>query len=132
MMKLCTLTAYRNRHSCATALLTLIEDWKQSFDSKQLVSVLSTDISKAFESLNHSLTIKKLYAHGFGGSSLNLMRSFFDNRLNRLKMCDATSDWIKMKRGCPQGSSFGPLLCNIYQKDMSAHVKDANLTMYAS
>ena len=36
-----------------------------------------------------------------------------------------------MERGCPQGSSFGPLLWNIYQNNMSAHVKDANLTMYA-
>ena len=46
-------------------------------------------------------------------------------------MCDATSDWIKMERGCPQGSSFGPLLRNIYQNEMSAHVNDVNLTMYA-
>ena len=70
-------------------------------------------------------------AYGFGERSLNLMRSFFDERLNRVKMCDATSDWTKMERGCPQGSSFGPLLWNIYQNDMSAHVKDVNLTMYA-
>ena len=87
--------------------------------------------SKAFDSLSHSLTVKKLEAYGFGGRSLNLMRSFFDNRLNRVKMCDATSDWTKMERGCPQGSSFGPLLWNIYQNDMSAHVKNVNLTMYA-
>ena len=92
------MTAYRKRHKCKTTLLTLIEDWKQAVNSKQLVSVLSTDMSKAFDSLNHSLTIKKLEAYGFGGRSLNLMQSFFDNRLNRLKMCDATIDWIKMKR----------------------------------
>ena len=48
-----------------------------------------------------------------------------------IKMGDVTSDWIKMERGCPQGSSFCPLLWNIYQNDMSAHVKDVNLTMYA-
>ena len=125
------MTAYRKRHSCETTLLTLIEDWKQAVDSKQLVSVLSTDMSKAFDSLSHSLTVKKLEAYGFGERSLNLMRSFFDERLNRVKMCDATSDWTKIERGCPQGSSFGPLLWNIYQNDMSAHVKDVNLTMYA-
>ena len=47
-------------------------------------------------------------------------------------MRDATSDWIKMERGYPQGSPFDPLLWNIYQNDMSAHVKDANLTIYAN
>ena len=107
----------------------LIEEWKRAVGSKQLVSVLSTDMSKAFDSLSHSLTIKKLEAYGFGGRSLNLMRSFFADRLNRVKICDVTSYWIKMERGCPQGSSFGPLLWNIYQNDMLALVKDANLTM---
>ena len=47
--------AYRKRHSCETTLLMLIEDWKQAVDSKQMVSVLSTDMSKAFDSLSHSL-----------------------------------------------------------------------------
>jgi len=36
-----------------------------------------------------------------------------------------------MERVCPQGSFFGTLLWNINQNDMSAHVKDANLTMHA-
>ena len=94
----------------------------KSTSSKKLVPVLPTNMSKAFDSLNHSLTTKKLEAYGFGGRSLNLMQSFFDNRLNRLKMCDATIDWIKMKRRCSQGSSFGSLLWNIYQNDMSAHM----------
>ena len=76
----------------------LIEDWKQAVDSNQLVLVLSTDMSKAFDSLSHSLTVNKLKAYGFGGRSLNLMRSFFDNRLSRVKMCDATSDWTKTVR----------------------------------
>ena len=71
------MTAYRKRHSYETALLMLIEDWKQAVDSKQLVSVLSTDMSKAFDSLSHSPPVKKLEAYGFGGRSLNLMRSFF-------------------------------------------------------
>ena len=124
-------TICSKRHCCETTLLILIEDWKQAVDSKKLVSVLSTDMSKAFDSLSYSLTAKKLEAYGLVGRSLNLMRSFFADRRNRVKMCDATSDRIKMYRGCPQGSSFGLLLWNIYQNDMSAHVKDVNLTMYA-
>ena len=32
---------------------------------------------------------------------------------------------------CPQGSSFGPLLWNIFQNDMAFHVTKSNLTMYA-
>ena len=38
-----------------------------------------------------------------------------------------------MKRGCPQGSSFGPTLWNLYQSDLSYHINEiANLNMYAN
>jgi hypothetical protein len=53
-----------------------------------------------------------------------------DERYNRVKLDNITSEW-KMVRGCPQGSSFGPLLWNLFQNDMSFLVKDANLTLYA-
>ena len=59
------------------------------------------------------------------------MRSYFDGRLNRVKIGTTKSEWQEMRRGCPQGSSFGPMLWNLYQNDLSHHVKHANLTMYA-
>ena len=83
------MTAYRKKHSCETTLLALIEDWKLAADTKQLVYILSTDMSKAFDSLSHSLTTKKLEAHGFGRRSLGL---FFENRQNRVKLGEITSD----------------------------------------
>ena len=36
-----------------------------------------------------------------------------------------------MVLGCPQGSSSGPLLWNLFQNDMSFHMNNANLSMYA-
>ena len=36
-----------------------------------------------------------------------------------------------MKRSCPQGSSLGPLLWNLYENDLSYQVSNANLNMYA-
>ena len=51
---------------------------------------------------------------------------------HRVKVGKATSDWNVMKRGCPQGSSFGPTLWNLYQNDLSYHINEiANLNMYA-
>ena len=85
-------------------------------------------MSKAFDSLSHSLTIKKLEAYDFSCSSPSFMRSFFDNRQNRVQLNDTTSDWKKMERGCPQGASFGVFLWNMFQNYLSYYVKDANLT----
>ena len=36
-----------------------------------------------------------------------------------------------MKRGCPQGSSVGPLLWNLYQNDLSRQVSNTKLKKYA-
>ena len=100
MIKPCTRKWQRTeRHSCETTLLGLIEDWKRAVDSKQLVYVLSTDMSKVFDCLSHSLTIKKLEAYGFGSGSLDLMGLLFENRWNRVKLSEITSDWKLMKRG---------------------------------
>ena len=125
------MTAYRKTHSCETTLVRLVEDWKKAIDYREVVCVLSTDMSKAFDSLSHTLTLKKFEAYGFGSSSLNLMRSFFENRMNRVKVGNKKSEWKYMKRGCPQGSSFGPLIWNLFQNDMAQQVTNSNLTMYA-
>lgn len=115
----------RKSSSTSTCTLSLREScdwshwtWKSAVDRKELVYILTTDTSKAFDSLCHPLIVKKLEVYGFGQNSLNLLRSYFDNRLNRVKKKDVTSDWKRMVLGCPQGSSFSPLLWNLFQNDV--------------
>ena len=43
-----------------------------------------------------------------------------------------TSDWVVVKKGCPQRSTFGPLVWNIFQNDMPNIISDANVSMYAN
>ena len=89
------------------------------------------DMSKAFDSLHPALMIQKLKVYGFNETSLNLLRSFFQRRKNTVKLQESHSAWKEQKRGCPQGSSFGPLLWNLFQNDLSKHRQSANLFMYA-
>ena len=124
-------TAYRNGHSCETTLLRLTEDWKLPIDRKELVCILSTDMSEAFDSLSHSLTLTKLEAYGFEPSALDLMRSFFNNRQNRVRIGNTESKWNQMSRGCPQVSSFGPLLWNLFQNYLPCSITTAKLSVNA-
>ena len=55
-------------------------------DNKECVAELSTDKGKAFEELHHALMIKKLEAYGFSDISLKLMRSYFIERKNCVKI----------------------------------------------
>ena len=81
--------------------------------------ILTTDMSKDFDSLCHSLIVKKLEAYGLGQNSLNLFRSYFDNRLNRVKIKDATSDWKRILLGCRKARLSVPF-CGIFSK-MTCH-----------
>ena len=125
-------TAYRNGHSCETTLLRLTEDWKLAIDRKELVCILSTDMNKAFDSLSHSLTLTKLEAYGFESSALDLMRSFFNNRQNRVRIGNRESKWDQMGRGCPQGSSSGPLLWYLFQNYLPCFITTAKLSVYTA
>ena len=58
-----TLTAYRKTHSCETSLINLTELWRQARDNKQTVGTLTTDISKAFDSMHPALLLSKLRAY---------------------------------------------------------------------
>ena len=126
-----SISAYRKMHSCETTIIRLTEEWKSAMDNKQVVGILSTDMSKAFDSLQPSLLINKLKAYGFSEQALCLMRSYFTNKQNRVKLNSVVSEWKDMRRGCPQGSSFGPLLWNIFQNDLTYQITDANISMYA-
>lgn len=98
---------------------------------KNLLTILSTDMSEAFDSPCYNLIIKKLKAYGFTSQSLNLIWSFLNDRCNRVKLGTIRSEWAKMARGYSKGSSFGPLLWNLFQNDMTLLAKDTNLFMYA-
>ena len=122
---------YSRSTACETTLLSMLEDWKLAIDRRELVCILSTDMSKAFDSLCPSLLLKTLEAYGFTEHALELMRSYFDDRLNRVKIGNTASEWREMTRGCLQGSSFGPLMWNIFQNDLALHISNGRLNMYA-
>jgi len=44
-------STYSKGLSCETALIRLVEDWKSAIDDGKYVEVISTDTSKAFDSL---------------------------------------------------------------------------------
>ena len=63
--------------------------------------------------------------------ALKLKQSYFRNRENRTRVGNSTSIWGPMKRSCPQGSSLGPLLWNIYQNDRFYAGVKSQLSAYA-
>ena len=126
------ISAYMKTYSCDTTLIRLVEDWKHTLDHNKVVGVLSSDMSKAFDSISPSLLLCKLEAYGMSNNSLALLESYFVDRKNRVRLGNnVSSDWKDVTRGCPQGCSLGPVLWNIYQNDLFYENLISQLSMYA-
>ena len=109
----------------------MIERWKKAVDKRNLAGALLTDLSKAFDCLNHELLIAKLDAYGFDHASLTYIYSHLSDRKHRTKVNNSFSSLANINSGIPQGSIIGPLLFNIYINDIFFFINEHNLANYA-
>ena len=70
------LCGYRKGFNTQHALLTLVENWRESSDNKGFGDAILMDLLKAFDTLNHDLLIGKLHAYGFQHDALKLLHSY--------------------------------------------------------
>ena len=96
----------------------MLETWKKSADKGKDFGALLTDVSKAFDCLDHELLTAKLNAYGFSLPALRLVNDYLSNRKQRTKIENTYSTWVDIIFEVPQGSILGPLLFKVFLADL--------------
>ena len=112
-------------------MITLIETCKKYLDNNESFGALLTDLSKAFDCVNHKLLIAILHAYGLDNSSLSLIHSYLNNRQQRVRVDNEFSTWSDIKDGVPQRSILGPLFFIIHICDLFYIIQKWPIANYA-
>ena len=120
----------RKGHSTETLLLEVKEQVTKALDDKQVSIGVLIDLSKAFDSLDHGVLLRKLANSGIGGTACDWMRSYLTGRTQATRIGDSTSSTKGVQYGVPQGSILGPMLFGLYMKDFSDVVNCLKLRFF--
>ena len=71
---------FQRGHSTEDAILKLANQIYESFERNKYTLGVFIDLSKAFDTVNHSVLIKKLQMYGVRGVNLAWFRSYLANR----------------------------------------------------
>ena len=96
-------SAYKEQHSCETALLRVQNNILMALDSRKSVILLLLDLSAAFDTVDHEILLRRLHSK-FG------FRSYLTGRTQFVRINGTNSSVHYLKYGVPQGSVLGPLL----------------------
>lgn len=124
-------SGFRKNHSTQTALLKVTNDICHYWDDRALTFLALLDYSKAFDTLNHELMVTILYSVGIRDAVLSWFSNYLEGRKQAVRLNGATSEFVCVETGVPQGSILGPLMFIIYVKSVSQSLKFMQYHQYA-
>jgi hypothetical protein len=113
---------FRKGYSNDEVIFKLTHEVMNALNGKSMVGSIFFDLEKAFNSVNHSLLIKKLPYYGISDKAKLLIESYLSNRYQHVLLKNSrtnskvASEWIKVNHGVPQGSVWAPYFFVLHQR----------------
>lgn len=122
---------FRRGRSTYMAILEMQDKISDSLDKNEFAMGVFFDLSKAFDTVNHTILLNKLEHYGIRGMAQQWLSNYLQDRTQYVLYEGYQSAHKTIRCGVPQGSILGPLLFLIYINDLPRTADESNFILFA-